>query len=266
MADECLNPKSVGTVKDEDEDEESASPQDEGEADSTSARSTPSDGRCPECGRRRRSSWLVACHYAPNESIHSKQSSIKGVAQIGDANAPPVQHGDTCSTSESDSELRDNAMSTEPTHRHSPTESLSNELDSWDEMTTGHEQPMIGTFYRRNRGPIRRISNEAIPRTLESSSEDIDASDSEHLNPLSPTAASPKAEGDDSSQEEAARRMYTPTNGDWQIRIIALLPGSFGENLKAELHVVDVILNDGVVLHDRPERITYSALSYCWRT
>lgn len=46
--------------------------------------------------------------------------------------------------------------------------------------------------------------------------------------------------------------------------MIELLPGPFGSELTLNLWVVDIILHEGVVDHNRQLRITYEAISYCW--
>lgn len=60
-----------------------------------------------------------------------------------------------------------------------------------------------------------------------------------------------------------ASKLYRPIK-DWQTRVIELQPGVFGSELRMDLRVVDIILFNGVIDHERQVKLTYQALSYCW--
>ena len=64
----------------------------------------------------------------------------------------------------------------------------------------------------------------------------------------------------DRSQE--AERLYTPLTS-WQLRVLALLPGSLGDDLQGTLHIAAYLEDGGCVLLDGNTRIDYEALSYC---
>ena len=60
----------------------------------------------------------------------------------------------------------------------------------------------------------------------------------------------------------AAKYLYQAIY-DWEVRILALNPGKFGDPLIARFHL-GVIVHDGnVVLHQQRLKTTYDALSYC---
>ena len=62
-----------------------------------------------------------------------------------------------------------------------------------------------------------------------------------------------------------AGKLYKPIS-DWQSRIVALQPGELGDPIRVDLHVADLINASGIALHDKPLRVQYEALSYCWGT
>lgn len=57
--------------------------------------------------------------------------------------------------------------------------------------------------------------------------------------------------------------LYTPLE-DWQMRVLELHPGTFGQPLTGSLHVVDILDFDGVLIVDQRRRVEYHALSYWW--
>ena len=60
-----------------------------------------------------------------------------------------------------------------------------------------------------------------------------------------------------------ATTLYQPLK-DWQTRILELQPGRFGEPLDGDLHVVDLVYDDGVMICDQQRRTQFFAVSYCW--
>ena len=66
------------------------------------------------------------------------------------------------------------------------------------------------------------------------------------------------------NQAEQARHLYKPIH-KWQTRIMHLAPAThYEEHIRAELHTVDLIQGEGVVIHEQQTHIHYEALSYCW--
>lgn len=68
---------------------------------------------------------------------------------------------------------------------------------------------------------------------------------------------------EDSYRARLASALYTPLK-PWQTRILRLEPGSTDQPLQADLLVVDIILFEGVAVHDTQALISYTALSYAW--
>lgn len=58
-------------------------------------------------------------------------------------------------------------------------------------------------------------------------------------------------------------KLYRPIH-DWQTRVLELAPGLPGSSLSSRLLTVDIILKDGVVVHDEQRRMDFEALSYTW--
>ena len=50
----------------------------------------------------------------------------------------------------------------------------------------------------------------------------------------------------------------------WQTRLIRLLPGSFGDPIRCDLLVADVILESGVAIPSLGHTVEYEAISYSW--
>lgn len=63
---------------------------------------------------------------------------------------------------------------------------------------------------------------------------------------------------------DIAKQVYTSRLSRWQTRILILKPGELNSDLVADLVVVDLILGEGVAIHETQELITYTALSYAW--
>ena len=78
---------------------------------------------------------------------------------------------------------------------------------------------------------------------------------------LEPLPFEPEYDGP--SQAEAAKTLYEPLE-DWQIRVLAIQPGIFGDPLISNLHAADMLYDRGVLIHGTKQRIVYNALSYCW--
>jgi hypothetical protein len=64
-------------------------------------------------------------------------------------------------------------------------------------------------------------------------------------------------------QSLQAQKLYTPL-ADWQIRILALYPGSPDVNIKAALRIAALHGSEGCILLVDNVKIQYEALSYCW--
>lgn len=64
-------------------------------------------------------------------------------------------------------------------------------------------------------------------------------------------------------QSKQAEKLYTPLE-DWQIRVLALHPGSGDASLTGDLHVAAHRADGGVVLLEERRWVDYEALSYCW--
>lgn len=64
-------------------------------------------------------------------------------------------------------------------------------------------------------------------------------------------------------QAAAAEKLYASLY-DWEIRILALSPGSFGDPLIAKLHLAAIAHDGNVILHQERLKTSYEALSYCW--
>ena len=64
-------------------------------------------------------------------------------------------------------------------------------------------------------------------------------------------------------QSMQAKELYTPLT-NWQIRILALLPGSPDENISVELFVATLLQDSGCIALGGKTKIEYEALSYCW--
>lgn len=63
---------------------------------------------------------------------------------------------------------------------------------------------------------------------------------------------------------ETASELYQPIK-KWQTRLLRLHPGEGDTEIRVDLLTVDLIyLDEGVVIHDDNEHVTYEALSYCW--
>ena len=57
--------------------------------------------------------------------------------------------------------------------------------------------------------------------------------------------------------------VYTPLK-EWQIRILRIEPGNFGDEIVTQLIIADKIYDSGIVLHKSQEKVRYTSLSYTW--
>lgn len=64
-------------------------------------------------------------------------------------------------------------------------------------------------------------------------------------------------------REGLPETLYRPLK-EWQTRVLFLESGKYGEPLKAQLRVVDLLYDSGGLIHGTDDRVEYSALSYCW--
>ena len=60
-----------------------------------------------------------------------------------------------------------------------------------------------------------------------------------------------------------AKQLYRPMY-NWEIRILGLHPGKFGDPLEASLHLAVIFEDGNVILHEERTKTVWCALSYVW--
>lgn len=66
-----------------------------------------------------------------------------------------------------------------------------------------------------------------------------------------------------SQPSQSTGHIYTPLKS-YQTRLVKLLAGSFNDLIRCELHVADMLFDEGMGVASEPDAVIYKALSYSW--
>jgi len=129
---------------------------------------------------------------------------------------------------------------------------LTNHLVSRAPTRTGHIMDVYCASTSRTRGPARALGDSSTECLL-----------SPLAKPAKILSDPPEERWTPVEQDKAAEHFYQPLE-EWQIRILSIEPGKIGNPLVSVLRTVDMLYDEGVLVHGTRTRLSYEAISYCW--